>query len=136
MKTITFEHYGKKYTMTEEEIEAAYRYQLHQHRLKDALRQLGVLVFGDADWDSFDTPDALKDTEGLSEMLKNYDIDFQEESNYFFEKYGVTFEDASTPETIEEYVRRFENRFDCSEDENSLWEATIEAVLMDMKEAV
>lgn len=39
---VSFECNGVKYNMTEQEIEAAYRYRLHQYRMEDARRQLNM----------------------------------------------------------------------------------------------
>lgn len=110
---IRFEHNGVKYAMTEQEIEAAYRYQEHQYRLADARRQFNLFVFGDDDGVDFDDP-------------KYEDTKFN-----FAVKYGITYTDASSDDMLEEYLRRYENRFDCNYDENSQWEAAICAVLAD-----
>lgn len=113
---VHFEHNGVKYAMTEQEIEAAYRYQERQYRLKDAKRQVNIFVFG-VDEGGFDGP--------VSVQLKK---DFTEE-------YGISYEEAVSEDMLEEYLRRFENRFDCNYDENSQWEAAIRAVLRDKKGA-
>ena len=107
---VNFEYNGVEYAMTKRQIEAAYRYRLHQYRLKDAQRYLNILVFGD-DGSDFNDPE--------SEQAK---LDFAE-------RYGISYEDASSNDMLEEYVRRFEGRFDCNCDENSQWEAAILAVL-------
>lgn len=112
---VHFEYNGVQYNMTEDEVEAAYRYQLRRYRLQDAQRQLDVLVYGsDGDIDTEDTE---------SEQARAC----------FAEQYGIGYEKASTDDMLEEYLRRFENRFDCNYDENSQWEAAIIAVLEDCK---
>ena len=114
---VHFEHNGVKYAMTEQEIEAAYRYQEHQYRLEDAKRQLNTLVFGCDDGSDFDDPED------------------EQSKRYFAEDYGISYDQAVSEDMLEEYLRRFEARFDCDYDENSQWEAAIRAVLRDKKGA-
>ena len=63
---ISFEYDGKKYSMTEDEIEAAYRYKQRQFRLEDAREQVDFYVYswhpGDLDEEEKDKAD--KDFEG------------------------------------------------------------------------
>lgn len=113
---VSFDHCGVKYTMTQQEIEAAYRYQEHQYRLQDAQCQLDILVFGCSDID-------LEDPE------------FRDELKWFEKRHGITYAEASTSDMLERYIRRYENRFDCNQDENGQWEAAIMAVLEGKKEA-
>lgn len=113
---VNFEHNGVKYAMTEQEIEAAYRYQERQYRLQDAKSHLNILVFGVDDGSDFDDPED------------------EENQRYFSENYGISYEEATSEDMLKEYLRRFEDRFDCDHDENSQWEAAIRAVLMDRKE--
>lgn len=113
---VNFEHNGVKYAMTEQEIEAAYRYQERQYRLQDAKSHLNILVFGVDDGSDFDEPED------------------DEAKRYFSEDYGISYEGAISEDMLKEYLRRFEDRFDCDYDENSQWEAAIKAVLMDRKE--
>lgn len=110
---VNFEYNGVKYAMTEQEIEAAYRYREHQYRLEDARRQFNTIVFG-SDGES-----------GLD------DLEREQARTDFVERYGIGYEEASSDDMLEEYLRRFENRFDCNQDENSQWEAAIMAVLED-----
>ena len=110
---IRFEYDSSEYALTEKEIEAAYRYQLRQHRLEDAKRNLSILAF------NVDDAGCLTDAEVAAKKQ-----DFER-------RYGVSLEDASAPDMLNEYLRRFENRFNCDYDENTQWEAAIEAVLMD-----
>lgn len=110
---IHFEYDSTEYALTEKEIEAAYRYQLRQCRLEDAKRNLRILAL------NVDDAGCLTDAEVA---VKKQD---------FEKRYGVSLEDASAPDMLSEYLRRFESRFDCDYDENTQWEAAIEAVLMD-----
>lgn len=104
--TITFEHNGFTYTMSEDEIEAAYRYQEHRYRLDDARRHLNILIFECED------PDPKCDV-------------FKIDTHVFEKKYGITYEAASSPEMLEKYVGVFEKRFSCNGDENSQWNMAI-----------
>lgn len=104
---VNFEHNGVKYAMTEQEIEAAYRYRLHQYRLEDARRHLNIFVFGVDDGSAFDDPE------------------YEEDRANFAVEYGITYSFAMSDEMLEEYVRRFEDSFDCNCDENRQWEAAI-----------
>ena len=113
---VNFEYDGVKYAMTEQEIEAAYRYRERQYRLQDAESHLNILVFGVDDGSDFDDPED------------------EEAKRYFSEDYGISYEEAMSEDMLNEYLRRFENRFDCNYDENSQWEAAIRAVLLDRKE--
>ena len=45
MNKIQFTWHGKSYAMTADEIEAAYRHQLHTYRMQDAERHVNNLVF-------------------------------------------------------------------------------------------
>lgn len=110
-KEVCFEYNGMRYTMTEQEIEAAYRYQERRYRLQDAKRHLDIIVFG------LDDGDALDDPESKEAMA------------YFAKQYGISYEEASSDKMLEEYLRRFEGRFDCNYDENSQWEASILSAL-------
>ena len=108
-----FEYDGTEYALTEKEIEGAYRYRLRQCRLEDAKRHLRILAL------NVDDVGCLTDAEVA---VKKQD---------FERRYGVSLEDASAPDMLSEYLRRFESRFNCDYDENTQWEAAIEAVLMD-----
>lgn len=44
-KTVRFTHHGKTYEMTEDQIEAAFRYQERQYRKEDAKYQLDEFVY-------------------------------------------------------------------------------------------
>lgn len=112
---VKFTYNGVTYHMTEEEIEAAYRYQERKYRLDDARCQLNLLVFG---------YDIGEDTE---------DPEYNEDKSYFLQNYGISYEEASSERMLDKYLRRFWNRFECNYDENSQWEAAIHSVLDDAK---
>lgn len=105
---IDFEHDGKTYRMTPEEIEAAYRYQEMQYREADALRMLTSYAFGIEDLD------AVSD-EDRAEYEKEFETD-----------YGITFEEAK--ESIPVIVSYFFQKADCNVGENTTWYEAIEAV--------
>lgn len=113
---VHFEHNGVGYTMTHQEIEAAYRYQEHQYRLQDAKRQLNIIIFG---YDDADPEDS----------------EFNDDLRRFERQYNTSYEKATACDMLEEYLRRYESRFDCDQSENDQWEAAILAVLEDAKEA-
>ncbi len=113
---VHFEHDGVKYDMTEKEIEAAYRYREHQCRLEDAKRQLNIVIFG---YDDADPEDP----------------EFSDDLKQFEQQYSTSYEEAAAPDMLEEYLRRYESRFDCNQSENDQWEAAIVAALEDAKEA-
>lgn len=112
---VCFEYNGKKYTMTRDEIEAAYRYQEHKYLLEDAERQLDIFIFGY----EVDDPDNLTELE-------------QDDAEYFLNRYGLTYEDAK--KYTEAFVDKFESSFDCNSDENSTWDNSIRWVLQDLKQ--
>lgn len=105
MSKIRFSHLGVQYEMTTEQIEAAYRYQLHQYRLADAARQLSILAFG------------LDDPDELDENTR------KEDEQTFLDTYGLSYEEAK--DMLELFAERFEDDFDCNVDENSAWQNAI-----------
>lgn len=113
-EVVHFEHDGVKYAMTEKEIEAAYRYREHQYRLEDAKRQLNIVIFG---YDDADPEDP----------------EFSDDLKRFEQQYSTSYEEAVAPDALEEYLRRYESRFDCNQSENDQWEAAIVAALEDTK---
>ena len=103
-----FTYNGKVYDLSEDQIEAAYRYQLHQYRLADAERQFKNIVYGsDPDW--------------LDEK------ECKQAENCFLNEYGIPVSEGLT--MLEDFVQQFENDFDCNMDENSMWENAITTVL-------
>lgn len=108
MKRICFVYKGKRYEMTEDEIEAAYRLRERQYRYEDARRQFLVFVFGD-------------DPINVSVSDQTTAI------HSFTRKYGIGL--AEGLNLLDEIVARFEKDFDCNQDENTAWENAIEAVL-------
>lgn len=115
---VHFEHNGVKYAMTEQEIEAAYRYQERQYRLLDAKSHLNALVFGVDDGSDFNDPED------------------EQSKRDFAEDYGISYDEAVSEDMLAEYLRRFEDCFDCNYDENSQWEAAIKTVLRYRKEKI
>jgi len=105
---IRFEHDGKMYVMTADEIEAAYRYQERQYRLSDAERQFNLFALG-AD------PDSLDDDE-LHDAISSF-----EKVN------GIGYEEAMG--LLEAFADRYEDNFDCNVDENTAWENAVREVL-------
>lgn len=110
---INIEFNGKVFALTEDEIEAAYRYQKHQYLLEDAERQLNTLVFGTDDGSTFDGPD-----------------DDQAKDD-FVEEYGIGYDEACSKPMLEAYVAQYLDDQDCniSVDENTQWQNAIQTVL-------
>lgn len=107
-KKIEFEFGGKTYSMTEEEIEVAYRYKERQYLKEDALRQLNQFIFNE------DEPV----DEGAS---------VEEKKRWFECIYHITYEKAR--EMLDDFVDTFEDFADCNVDENQTWHDAIEEVL-------
>jgi len=107
-KKIEFEYGGKTYSMTEEEIEAAYRYKERQYRKEDALRQLNQFIFDEDD----------PEDDGSS---------IEEKKRWFECIYLITYEEAR--EMLDDFVDTFEDFADCNVDENQTWHDAIEEVL-------
>lgn len=108
MRVVGFTHYGKYYQMTEEQIEAAYRFQERRYRLKDAERHLYQFIAVDSCVES-------------REELQIGDI------SDFEKHYEITLGDAL--DMLNEFVEHFEDGFDCNVAENSQWYYAIENVL-------
>ena len=104
---IEFEYNGKKYVMTEEELEAAYRYKERQYLKEDALRQLNDLVFDECEVDEDDEVESKKQR--------------------FESVYHITYEEAC--EMLDDFVDTFEDFADCNVDENQTWHNAIVEVL-------
>lgn len=109
MKRIFF-HNGKRYEMTDEQIEAAYRFRERQFRYLDAKDQLDKFIYG-------------IDLAALSEE------EIERQKCCFWNKYLMDPEEAYGK--IDKIVARFEKDADCNVDENSRWESAILAVLME-----
>lgn len=105
MKKKKFEYGGKQYKMTEEQIEAAFRYQDRQYRLADASEHLYTEIYGDEDlWNMSDFQKA-----NLEKM-------FERET-------GVSVERAK--EMLDMFADAFEDNQDCNECENDTWHSAI-----------
>lgn len=112
-RTVTFSHLGKEYTMTKEEIEAAYRYQQSAYALEDAARNFDAFVFGwNADPDALDAKDKIEDFEA---------------------EYGVGYSAACAH--LKDMEERFFDKYDCGQSEDDMWVDAIEYVLKSLKEA-
>ncbi len=109
---IDFEHDGKMYRMTPEEIEAAYRYQEMQYRRCDAESAVNMYVFGE-------------DAESLD------GDDYEDAVSQFEREYGVKYNDLM--ENIPEIVGLFFQKKDCNIAENQTWEDAIADVVQRMK---
>lgn len=109
---VEFEHNGKKYAMTEDEITAAYWYKEKQHRREDALRQLNQFIFNE------DEPVEEADAE--------------EKKRWFERVYLISYETACG--MLDDFVRAFERFGDCNVDENQTWHDAIVEVLEEVGE--
>lgn len=86
--------------LTPEELEMAYREQLHNYRREDAQRQL----------------------------LDNFDD--EEDPTAFSAQYGRSIEElAENNEFLDQCVEEYEHDFDCNNAENDMWEAAIRETL-------
>lgn len=108
---VEFEHNGKKYAMTEDEITAAYWYKDRQYRKEDALRQLRYLVF-----DGYEVDDEDNEEDGIEDRKR-----------WFETVYHITYEEAC--EMVDDFVDTFEDFADCNVDENQTWHDAIVEVL-------
>lgn len=90
---VNFEYNGVKYAMTEQEIEAAYRYREHQYRLEDARRQFNTIVFGS---DGESGLDDLEREQARTDFVERYGIGyycFLHGTGSFLEALGLFFKD-------------------------------------------
>ena len=110
MEKIRFQHEGRWYEMTQEEIDAAYAYQWHRLLLEDADLQLELYVFGYTGVDLDDMSDA-----------ESWD------AQNFADEYGVTVLEAKG--YIEEFANRYEDQYDCNNDANYQWASAIRYVM-------
>lgn len=109
---VTFEHEGKVYQMTPEEIEAAYRYQERQYRKCDAEAAINTYVFG------LD-PEALDGDE------------YEEDVKDFEQLNGVKYADLMG--RVSEIVGLFFQKQDCNVDENQTWSDAITDIIARLK---
>lgn len=105
------------------QIEAVYRYRLHQYHLLDADRQLMCFIFGASEIETYDT------------FLAREILDEDERAclREFDEEYGLPIGEAY--ELLEEFVSRFEDNFDCNVAINTTWEDSIREVLCGHRKA-
>lgn len=109
---ISFEYMGKAYTMSKEEIDAAYWYKQQEFQMEDALVHLNYLVFGyDPDFEDPEnaTPGELEDMECFQ---------FQ---------YGISYADAK--KLLPKIVEKYNDHFDCNNAENDMWRYAIDCIL-------
>ena len=121
MDPVTFIHNGKAFTMTQEEIEAAYEYQKRQFLLSDAEDHLRAMCFGWEYKDDYD-PESGWATEKQDACLEAFEED-----------YGIPFDEALRH--LEAYAIRFQSGFDQDLTEDDQWDYAVSAVLRDFKEA-
>lgn len=107
-KTVRFTHLGKTYEMTEDQIEAAFRYQERQYRRMDAESQLDEFIYGDNPGN-----------------LMRIDLEIQEKD--FKERYEMEVADAY--KLLDEIIDQFDKMFTCEIGENTIWQEAIRAVL-------
>lgn len=105
---IKFTHLGVEYEMTEQQIEAAFRYQTEQYRRADARYQLDQFIYGD-------DPGCLNS------------MDRQIQEDEFKERYGI--DAAEAYELIDKIVDRFYKNESCDKEENTVWQDSIREVL-------
>lgn len=107
-KTVRFTHLGETYEMTEQQIEAAFRYQTRQYMKEDAKSQIDQFIYGD-------------DPANLSQI----DREMQEE--YFKGQYGMDATEAY--KLIDKILDRYDKVESCDVDENTTWQNAIREVL-------
>lgn len=105
---IKFTHLGVEYEMTEQQIEAAFRFQERRYRMADARYQLDEFIYGDDPG-----------------CLSYFDREYQEES--FWERYGMYPAEAYT--MLDKILDRFEKNESCDKEENTVWQDSIREVL-------
>lgn len=107
-KTVRFTHLGETYEMTEQQIEAAFRYQLRQYMKEDAKSQLDQFIYGD-------------DPDNLSQ------IDRETQENFFKGMYCMDATEAY--KLIDKILDRYDKVESCDVDENTTWQNAIREVL-------
>ena len=105
---IKFTHLGVEYEMTEQQIEAAFRYQTEQYRKADAKYQLDEFIYGD-------------DPACLSQ------IDRETQEDFFKCRYKMDAADAYG--LLDKFLDRFDKTESCNVDENTTWQNAIRSVL-------
>ena len=102
MERKIFFYKGKRYEMTDEQIEAAYYFRQRQNLYEDAYRQLLTFVFGD-------DPDDVSEVDKASAIVE------------FQRKYGLELQEVG----IERIVSRYEKLADCNIPENTAWQSAV-----------
>lgn len=105
-EVVTFDHEGKTYRMSRDELEAAYRFKEREYREADAEIAVQYFAFGS------DDPEFMSDEE-FEELV----TDFERER-------GVKYEDLlkSAPEIVDIFFCKQ----DCNMAENDTWASAIE----------
>ena len=116
MGNVTFQHNGRTYVMSVDEIEAAYEYRKHQNLLSDAQNHLKELCVG---WN----------LDGYDPGCEPEDEDTRNALDDFKMIYGMTFDEAL--QHLEAYVIRFQCGFNQELTEDEQWEYAIRRVLED-----
>lgn len=112
MERKVFFYKGKRYEMTDEEIEAGYYFRQRQNLYEDAKRHLMVFILGDEQ----------ENVSSSDQMKAIYD---------FEHKYKMEVVEAAR--LMDKMIARFEKLTDCNIDENSTWNAAIWDVLQEHK---
>ena len=107
--TVDFDYNGRLYSMTWDELEAAFRYQDRQYMLEDAARNLEILAFGYTG----DPLRTLTEEENLALAAFERDI-------------GTTY--AALTECLDEIVDEYSDIHDCNVADNDLWKTAIRNV--------
>lgn len=111
MDKIVFEYNGVTYSMTKEEIEAAYDYRHQQDLLEDANRQLEMYAFGSAQ----DCLDEEHVESGLAE---------------FQDQHGIPYD--TVKDHCDRIVKRFEHLRREDVDDEMTWVIAIEAIISEL----
>lgn len=109
-EAVDFAYNGKSYSMTRDELEAAYRFKEREYRKLDAERAVDYYVFGDDDIDNMD------------------DAERSEIENDFERDRGISY--AALKNAADDLIDIFFQKQDCNEAENVTWENAIDAYLM------
>lgn len=111
MDKIVFEYNGITYSMTKEEIEAAYDYRHQQDLLEDANRQLEIYAFGSAQ-------------ECLDEEYVESGL------TVFQDQHGIPYD--TVKDHCDRIVKRFEHLRREDVDDEMTWVIAIEAIISEL----
>lgn len=105
---IEFTYCGQKYSMTQEEIDAAFWYTCHQVTLNEAARRFYDFVFSE-------------------NGLQPGDTTYDEEDALFRQKYGISYTEACT--LVPKIAELFSDSYDQDTDEDEQWDDAIRRAL-------